>query len=80
MRCVSETNLNITAKIDARKGCEIYFVHVYINVEKLNKNMLTEDPILKEFQDVFLEEILGLPPRRDIDFTIDLMPGSAPCI
>jgi hypothetical protein len=42
------------------------------------KNLLTEDPILQEFQDVFPEEIPGLPPRRDIDFTIDLVPGSAP--
>ena len=35
-------------------------------------------PILKEFQDIFSEEIPGLPPKRDLDFTIDLMPGLAP--
>ena len=33
---------------------------------------------LKEFRDVFLDEILGLPPKRDIDFTIELVPGGAP--
>ena len=35
-------------------------------------------PVLKEYADVFLEEILGLPPKREIDFTIDLVPGVVP--
>jgi hypothetical protein len=33
--------------------------------------------VLKEFEDVF-EELLGLPPKRDIDFSIDLILGDAP--
>lgn len=32
--------------------------------------------IVSNFLDVFLEEILGLSPKRDIDFTIELMPGA----
>lgn len=35
-------------------------------------------PVIQEFVDVFLESILGLPPKRDIDFTIELVPGAAP--
>eukprot|EP00253_Pinus_taeda_P021183 PITA_21183 len=31
-----------------------------------------------EFTDVFPKEIPGLPPRRNIDFTIELVPGAAP--
>ena len=31
-----------------------------------------------KFRDVFPEEIPGIPPRRDIDFTIELVPGAAP--
>ena len=34
--------------------------------------------MLQELRDVFLEEIPGLPPKRDIDFTIDLVSGDAP--
>ena len=34
--------------------------------------------LLQEFRDVFRDEILGLPPKRDIDFTIDIVPGAAP--
>jgi hypothetical protein len=32
---------------------------------------------LKEFEDVF-KEILGLPPKRDIDFSINLIHGETP--
>eukprot|EP00253_Pinus_taeda_P011096 PITA_11096 len=35
-------------------------------------------PIIREFADVFPEEIPGLPPKRNIDFTIELIPGAAP--
>lgn len=34
--------------------------------------------MVSEFLDVFLEEMPGMPPAREIDFTIDLLPGSAP--
>jgi len=34
--------------------------------------------VIQEFADVFSEEIPGLPPKRDIDFTIELVPGAAP--
>eukprot|EP00253_Pinus_taeda_P011517 PITA_11517 len=39
---------------------------------------LNSIPIIQEFTDVFPEEIPGLPPRRNIDFTIELVPGAAP--
>ena len=40
--------------------------------------MLEEFHVLQEFKDVvFPYEILGIPPNRDIDFTIDLVPGVA---
>ena len=35
-------------------------------------------PILQDFLDFFPEEILGLPPKRDMDFTIELVPGAIP--
>jgi hypothetical protein len=59
-----------------RKGCQIFAAHM----EETPRNKVTnlEDyAILKEFEDVF-REVLGLPPKRDIDFSINLMPGVAP--
>ena len=34
--------------------------------------------MLNEFIDVFREEIPGLPPRRELDFTIELVPSAIP--
>ena len=34
--------------------------------------------MLQDFKDVFPDEVIGLPPKRDIDFTIELVPGAAP--
>ena len=33
--------------------------------------------VLQKFEYVF-QEILGLPPKREIDFSIDLVPGTSP--
>ena len=38
---------------------------------------LEDHAVLEEFEDVF-KEVLGLPPKRDIDFSINLMLGAAP--
>jgi hypothetical protein len=38
---------------------------------------LEDHAILEEFEDVF-KKVPGLPPKRDIDFSINLMPGAAP--
>jgi hypothetical protein len=35
-------------------------------------------PIVSEFPDVFPEELPGLPPERDVEFVIELKPGTAP--
>jgi hypothetical protein len=35
-------------------------------------------PVVCEFPDVFPEDLLGLPPRRDVEFVIELKPGTAP--
>jgi hypothetical protein len=35
-------------------------------------------PVVQEYSDVFPEEPLGMPPDRDIEFVIDLIPGTSP--
>ena len=34
--------------------------------------------IFCEYEDVFLDELSGLPPLRDVDFCIELHPGTSP--
>jgi hypothetical protein len=35
-------------------------------------------PVVREYPDVFPEELPGMPPDRDIEFVIDLIPGTSP--
>ncbi|WVZ89204.1 hypothetical protein U9M48_035636 [Paspalum notatum var. saurae] len=39
---------------------------------------LAKIPVACEYPDVFLEELPGLPPDRDVEFRIDLVPSTAP--
>ena len=39
---------------------------------------LSSVPVVREFQDVFPEDLPGLPPSRQLDFRIDLIPNAAP--
>jgi hypothetical protein len=34
--------------------------------------------VVRDFPDVFLEELPGMPPDREVEFVIDLLPGTAP--
>ena len=60
-----------------RKGCPLYVIQVLESVED-DKPSLEDHPILREYRDVFPEEVSGLPLRRDIDFLIELAPGAVP--
>jgi hypothetical protein len=34
--------------------------------------------VVKDFPDVFLEELPGMPLNMEVEFVIDLLPGTAP--
>ncbi|KAL0553582.1 hypothetical protein IC582_007482 [Cucumis melo] len=59
-----------------RKGCTAFLAHiVVVQREKLKPE---DVPVVKEFLDVFPDDLSGLPPDREIEFTIELLPGTAP--
>ena len=71
---------SLQLKRAVRKGCKSFAVTV-INEEHTNnedKLKLEDIPILKRYSDVFPEEILGLPLKKELDFTIELVPGAVP--
>ncbi|KAK1611657.1 hypothetical protein QYE76_035330 [Lolium multiflorum] len=77
--------VNKTVSLKSPDGSRtIYQVdkHTQIEVElQLNsmKEVKLEDiPVVNEFQDVFPAELPGMPPDREIEFTIDLIPGTTP--
>ena len=68
-------NAMTTSKM-LRKGCQGYLAFV---VDRRQKGTRLEDiPIVKEFPDVFPDDISGLPPDREVEFTIDLIPVTEP--
>nr|GEZ92047.1 hypothetical protein [Tanacetum cinerariifolium] len=45
---------------------------------KVNKSKLKDILVVREFPDVFSEDLSGLPPSREIEFRIDLIHGAMP--
>ena len=58
------------------KGFQVYVVQVTNLLEKENKPNLENFAVLHGFRDVFVDEIPELPPRREIDFSFNLLHGS----
>ncbi|GJY05487.1 reverse transcriptase domain-containing protein [Tanacetum coccineum] len=48
--------------------------------DKSKEKLLEDVPIVWDFLEVFLEDLLGLPPARQVEFQIDLVPGAAPVV
>ncbi|XP_021971668.1 uncharacterized protein LOC110866827 [Helianthus annuus] len=58
-----------------RKGCLAYL----ISLSTGNKENKIEDvPVVAEYADVFPDELPGLPPDREVEFKINLIPGTTP--
>ena len=64
------------ARCFLRKGCETFLALVpdsnrgQVNIENM--------PVIKEFLDVFPEELPGLPPEREVDLSIEIVQGMTP--
>ncbi|GJS67554.1 putative reverse transcriptase domain-containing protein [Tanacetum coccineum] len=80
----NETRLNIISCTKTQKyllkGCPIFLAHVTTKKaeDKSEEKRLEDVPIVRDFPDVFPEDLPGLPPARQVEFQIDLVPGAAP--
>ncbi|XP_069154406.1 uncharacterized protein [Solanum lycopersicum] len=59
-----------------QRGCLAYLAH--IRDTSIETPMLESNPVVSEFSEVFPTDLPGLPPDRDIDFCIDVEPGTRP--
>ncbi|GJY73730.1 putative reverse transcriptase domain-containing protein [Tanacetum coccineum] len=75
------------SKYHARIICDEKVIHIPINGEtliirvmekKLDEKRLEDIPVVREFPLVFFEDLPGLPLVRQVEFQIDLIPGTAP--
>nr|GEW54914.1 putative reverse transcriptase domain-containing protein [Tanacetum cinerariifolium] len=62
------------------KGCPIFLAHVTTKEaeDKSMEKQLEYVPIVQDFPEVFLEDLSGIPPTRQVEFQIDLVPSAAP--
>jgi hypothetical protein len=73
----------VRQKLTKKDGTSVEFVAMVQSGpdSKLNhtKAIPLEDiRVVQDYPDVFLEELLGMPPDRDIEFLIELLPGTPP--
>ncbi|GJT63663.1 putative reverse transcriptase domain-containing protein [Tanacetum coccineum] len=47
---------------------------------KVDEPKLSDIPVVRDFVDVFPEDLSGLPPPRQVEFRIDLVPGATPVV
>ena len=50
--------LSLQMKISLRKGCKVFVVYVMNDKDNENKLKLEDIPVLKEFEDIFSEEVM----------------------
>ncbi|GJT62952.1 putative reverse transcriptase domain-containing protein [Tanacetum coccineum] len=79
-----ESRLNIISCTKTQKyllkGCPIFLAHVTTKKaeDKSKEKRLEDVPIVQDFPEVFPEDLPGIPPTRQVEFQIDLIPGAAP--
>ncbi|XP_075521444.1 uncharacterized protein LOC142554663 [Primulina tabacum] len=59
------------------KGC-IGFLASVLDVRKESNMQLQDIDVAYDYHDVFAEEVPGLPSDREVEFVIELIPGTAP--
>jgi hypothetical protein len=77
-----------SVKLTTPEGKEIEFVTEpvvttkvvanHVKVNQLDASQGSKVPVVNKFPDVFPEELPGMPPDRDIEFVIELKPGTTP--
>ncbi|GKC59500.1 hypothetical protein Tco_1087098, partial [Tanacetum coccineum] len=62
------------------QGHNVFLAHVTTKKteDKSGEKRLEDVPVVQDFLEVFPEDLPGLPPTRQVEFQIDLMPGAAP--
>ncbi|GJY95676.1 putative reverse transcriptase domain-containing protein [Tanacetum coccineum] len=63
-----------------QKGCQVYLAQVTSKKtdDKSEEKRLEDVLIVREFLEVFPKDLPGLPPARQVEFQIDLVPSAAP--
>nr|GFC39713.1 putative reverse transcriptase domain-containing protein [Tanacetum cinerariifolium] len=73
-------SMQIISALQARTllshGCEGFLATIHDTTSDVPS--IHDQPIVSEFPDVFLDELPGIPPVREVEFNIELIPGAEP--
>ncbi|GKE17264.1 putative reverse transcriptase domain-containing protein [Tanacetum coccineum] len=79
----NESRLEVISSIRTQgyidKGCQVFLVQMIKKEETEAFEKRIEDvPVVRDFSEVFPEDLPGLPPTRQVEFHIELIPRAAP--
>ncbi|WVZ80824.1 hypothetical protein U9M48_028271 [Paspalum notatum var. saurae] len=80
----TQTFISRTVQMKSSKSGKVMHIHLPSHkhspptVNATEAQFIEKIPVVSDFPDVFSKEISGLPPDRDVEFAIELVPGTAP--
>ncbi|GJY92163.1 reverse transcriptase domain-containing protein [Tanacetum coccineum] len=79
----NKSRLEVISSIRTQKyinqGCQVFLIQMMKEEEtEIPERRIEDVPVVRDFLDVFPEDLPGLPPTRQVEFHIELIPGAAP--
>ncbi|GJY19988.1 putative reverse transcriptase domain-containing protein [Tanacetum coccineum] len=79
----NESRLEVISSIKTQKyidqGCQVFLIQMMKEEEtEIPKTRIEDVPVVKDFPEVFPKDLPGLPPTRQVEFHIELIPGATP--
>ncbi|XP_073133502.1 uncharacterized protein [Henckelia pumila] len=65
------------AKQLVHDGCEAFLASISLTEFPAHPDILNVE-VVRDFEDVFPGDVAGIPPDREVEFSIDLIPGTVP--
>ncbi|GKD48387.1 putative reverse transcriptase domain-containing protein, partial [Tanacetum coccineum] len=79
----NESRLEVISSIRTQKyidqGCQVFLIQMMKEEEtEIPERRIEDVPVVRDFPEVFPKDLPGLPPTRQVEFHIELIPGAAP--
>ncbi|GJW11962.1 putative reverse transcriptase domain-containing protein [Tanacetum coccineum] len=79
----NKSRLEVISSIRTQKyinqGCQVFLIQMMKEEEtEIPERRIEDVPVVRDFPEVFPEDLPGLPPTRQVEFHIELIPGAAP--
>nr|GFC07385.1 putative reverse transcriptase domain-containing protein [Tanacetum cinerariifolium] len=68
----------IKARKFIERGSQLFVA--YVTEKEPQEKQIEDVPVIRDFLEVFPDDLSGLPPPRQVEFRIDLVTGAAPVV